>query len=837
MNTASLKNLEFELACLSLLTREGFKPLSRWEKEYDRTTERQLQTLGLKTRVVERSVQSGRRLRELLFSTSDSFLAAYAARFDHTAIQPTAANMRLEGLLFGYPSCCVESFIARGYARNVLRRADQRVLFHWACPRCAITPLLLPHYRRVFQQCRRGRRGQAVRTLSSSITPLFTGRLRAVAALAASLTLGAVATQTALAAPDPHWLSLPTWEDPDADLLKSLEEEILGKDPSKPDENGNQQPDGADLAWALSLALEALPTTPSSVQPYVEHVMAFGLESCQVCGAVTNMGFMKIVNPLENQSAEVPYIARHFLEHGSFNYSGTEHSGRLNAPLLNNVLTSIGLGHFLHEPAAGDSDDDGLRNWEESAFQCEPALRDTDGDQLIDCIDTARALRTQLEALPRAGSPEQGPKDRPFVVEHPMDGTETCPRCGESVVMDIWDVINPVTKMSLSVPSMALHYLKHGGCLWRGGQLMGGQGRVDPLQLKAILTGQGGGHLLPVTPDADGDLLKDTEERDLGTSPQVADEDANQVADGIDLARKTAGEIAVLPTGPVIAPVFRLDFPLRGLERCDICGTNVNMGHLTVCNPLAQLYAKVPYIELHYLEHGSFSFAGDVHGKDRADVRLLVDALHSAGPSHLVPVTGDTDGDGLKDLEEPSFQLDKNLADTDGDGVPDGFALARGMWKEIASLPTSPNGGVYLTAYEANCFAPCPVCGENLNCGHVVITNRQTELSLQISYLNLHFLEQGSFAVSASERVDPLQLEAVLRPGVVIAAEGTQVTLRWQTRAGHQYQLFTASQLLGPWTAGPVFQGNGTEQEFAEDRPTGASCRFYKIVVTATSGN
>jgi len=76
-----------------------------------------------------------------------------------------------------------------------------------------------------------------------------------------------------------------------------------------------------------------------------------------------------------------------------------------------------------------------------------------------------------------------------------MDGVEICPRCGDRLVMDNWDVINPVTQMSLSISSMALHYLQHGGCSWGGGQLMGEQGRVDPLQLKAILTGQGGGHL------------------------------------------------------------------------------------------------------------------------------------------------------------------------------------------------------------------------------------------------------------------------------------------------------------------------------------------------------
>ena len=76
MKTSPLKNLEFELAYLSLLTKEGLKPLSRWEKAFDSTTEESLRRLGLKTRVVERSVQSGRRLRELLFSSSEQCLTA-----------------------------------------------------------------------------------------------------------------------------------------------------------------------------------------------------------------------------------------------------------------------------------------------------------------------------------------------------------------------------------------------------------------------------------------------------------------------------------------------------------------------------------------------------------------------------------------------------------------------------------------------------------------------------------------------------------------------------------------------------------------------------------------
>ena len=70
-----------------------------------------------------------------------------------------------------------------------------------------------------------------------------------------------------------------------------------------------------------------------------------------------------------------------------------------------------------------------------------------------------------------------------------------------------------------------------------------------------------------------------------------------------------------------------MDFPMFGLERCDICGTNVDMGHLTVCNPRAQLDADVPYIALHYLEHDSFSFAGSVHGTSRCDVKRLLEQI------------------------------------------------------------------------------------------------------------------------------------------------------------------------------------------------------------------
>lgn len=838
MNTSLLKELEFELAYLSCLTKEGIKPLSRWEKDFNSVTESVLKELGLRTRAVERTVQSGLRVRELLFSTSNEYLEVYVTRFAGQPVSRSPEVIRLEGHLFGYPSCCVESYVAHGYARNSLRRREQRILFHWACPWCAVTPRLVPEYRRVYRACRAARRGCGwpVAPLLGNI--VLGSHLRRTAALASSLAaLGflpvTLPTASADGQLDPHWIALPSYQDPDADFLASNEEFILGMNPDAFDENGNAIPDGVDLAQLLSASIDALPGTPSDTKTYVQHHLAFGLENCQVCGAITNMGSLEIINPLENQSFSMPYVAKHFLEHGSFSYTGTNdsgilHSGRLNPALLKTVLTSQGLAHLIAEPVGTDQDLDGLRDWEELELGTKSELPDTDGDHLLDGIDLARSMLTALEKLPREVQPDQV-----YVLEHPMDGIDTCPRCGERVVMGTFDVINPVSSDAITISSMAWHYMEHGGFRWEGGYLLGGKGRVDPRQLQAVLTGKPNRHVLALASDADHDQLTDTEEHALGKDPGDLDQDHNTVLDGLDLARAVIAEVAALPTKPSSNAVYRLDFMLRGLEVCDICGTSVNMGHLVVCNPVVQLYATVPYIALHFMEHDSFSFAGDVHGKGRTDIKLLLDALRSTGPNHLVQVPGDTDFDGLKDVEEPHFGTNPGNPDTDGDGIGDGVALSRRMCERIKSLPGEPlQGGTYAIHHDANCFAPCPVCNETVNCGFLEITNSWTGQCLRISYMNMHYLEQGSFAVSTTERVDPLLLDAILRPAVIIQATDAEVKLRWSTQAGHVYELSTAQAISGPWTLNSTFQGDGNEIVFTESKPAGPLCRFYKLTAS-----
>ena len=818
----------FELAYLAQLTRAGLKPVSRWEKRFDGPTADRLQAWGLQTRVVERALRNGTPVRELLFSTHPQPLDEYASYFDGRPVGATAEGRRLEGKLFGYPRCCVDSFVARGYVRNALRRSDQRILFHWACPGCALTPRLLPPYRNIYRECRRARVAAARHVLGlagSRLPP-------AIVAAATVLTVLALPPGS-LAGPDPatdpHQLPLTELDDADQDFLTAAEEAFLGWNPTIADENQNQTADGVDLAGTLARAIDRLPTQPSPSQLHVAEHLTFGEETCQVCGAAVNMGFLEVVRPLENQSVAVPCIAKHYLDHGSFSYAGSVHSGRLNVALLHTLLAAPGAIHLLPEPAGTDTDEDGLQDKEEPALGTSARQPDTDGDQLVDGVDVARELRARLDALPHV-TPETAPKDRPYIIDHPMDGIEICPRCGESVVMDIWDVIHPVAGTSIRIPSMALHHLAHGGFGWKGGQLEGGEGRVDPVKLQDVLNGPGDGHQRPAVHDADRDFLVAFEEAELGCDPANADQNGNQVPDGVDLAREAVDRITQLPTEADPQRVYRRDFMLRGVERCDVCGIWVNMGHLTVCNPVADLYCKLPYVALHYLEHGAFAYAGDVHGEDRLDVGLLLATLNSTFPAHRHAAAEDADGDGLSDAQESLLGSDPRQKDTDGDGVPDGFDLARGFWRELMSLPRSPTSPSYVVEHWANGIVACSVCGTAVNMGFLELVNRRENRTLPIPFMLLHYLQHGAFAVSAGEHVDPVALQALLRPVLEVRRSGSRPELRWFGTFGHHYQVSKATDPLGPWEPGPLFVGQGNELMYADPAaPPGERC-FYRLL-------
>jgi hypothetical protein len=149
-----LGKIDFELAYLALLTREGVKPVSRWEKPLAESGTEALEQIGLLTRQVTRTVRTGKAFTEAVFGRTPAYLEAYAQHFEGRPVDKSAETVRIEGFLFGYPPCCVAQYIKRPYAPNEFPTHKRDILFHWTCKGCIITPLLVPLYEKVHRLTR-----------------------------------------------------------------------------------------------------------------------------------------------------------------------------------------------------------------------------------------------------------------------------------------------------------------------------------------------------------------------------------------------------------------------------------------------------------------------------------------------------------------------------------------------------------------------------------------------------------------------------------------------------------------------------------------------------------
>lgn len=147
---SALKQIDFELAYLALLTREGLKPLSRWEKPLEDRELQLLEEIGLLTKRITRIVKTGSEVHENIFSRSPAYIDFYIKTFENKPVEKSPEIQRFEGFLFGYPPCCIEQYILKPYAANNLDEKDQKILFHWACNNCKITPILLDSYKKIF---------------------------------------------------------------------------------------------------------------------------------------------------------------------------------------------------------------------------------------------------------------------------------------------------------------------------------------------------------------------------------------------------------------------------------------------------------------------------------------------------------------------------------------------------------------------------------------------------------------------------------------------------------------------------------------------------------------
>lgn len=146
----ALKEIDFELAYLAILTHTGLKPLSRWEKSLADSGLELLQLTGLLTKQIRRTVKTGKEVIETIFSRAPVYIQLYEQAFGNTPIDKSARTQLFEGFLFGYPSCCVNHYICKPYAPNNLTDQQRKILFHWACRDCKVTPLLLPAYKNIY---------------------------------------------------------------------------------------------------------------------------------------------------------------------------------------------------------------------------------------------------------------------------------------------------------------------------------------------------------------------------------------------------------------------------------------------------------------------------------------------------------------------------------------------------------------------------------------------------------------------------------------------------------------------------------------------------------------
>jgi hypothetical protein len=642
MLSPRIQELDFELAYLVQLTRAGLKPLSRWEKSLAEGSLKILNGVGLKTAKVQRTVRSGRTIRELIFSMSDRQLERYLMHFDHRPVDRSSHTGRMEGLLFGYPACCVEHFIRKGYAPNGLSPDDQRILFHWACPGCNVTPSLLPHYREIYEDCRscfaEGRIGEQQCFLKKGI------------AVAASLALLA-STPKALVSPllaqdiahqrgaptaslsgalwDPHWIPLPPEGDADQDYVTDEEELHVGTHPDSSDTDGDGVLDGVQLAQELWSVAEVLPRTEQEIEPYRIDHPTFGLETCEKCGETVNMGIVVIINPDLDLSVEIPYVGLHFMEHGGFSYAGDIHAGRVNVPLLHALLTSERDPHWL--AVEGDADQDGLTDDEEIGLETDPQKNDTDLDGIYDGVELAVHLRAVIDGLPTSESPTEV-----YLIEHFQWGIESCDACGETVNMGCVEIVNPMESLSIEIPCIGLHYMEHGSFAYAGDLH---QGRANAMLLHALLESDGTAHLIALEGDSDGDGLTDEEEIHFGSDPDNADSNL----DGSRLAKAVWSAISALDTVENAVEPYLVEHRMRGLVSCPVCGMRVNMGYVEIVNLLEDLRLDIPYLGLHCMERGSFAYG--FGPEERVDPIRATEALH-------LPLKGDINRDGRVNVSD-----------------------------------------------------------------------------------------------------------------------------------------------------------------------------------------
>jgi hypothetical protein len=444
-------------------------------------------------------------------------------------------------------------------------------------------------------------------------------------------------------------------------------------------------------------------------------------------------------------------------------------------------------------PVSQDADGDLLSDAEEAAIGYLILNPDQNRNLILDGVELATQCKTNIDNLPWE---EEAAPGETYKWWYPQMGLHTCDICGATMPMGPGGITNPKLGITVSFPfELALHYMEHGSFSYDGSY--GGEpveGRIDvPALLQALelrLPYEPNNHQLPVANDSDSDLLSNNEEFAIGYQPFNGDQNKNEIADGVELARRAAQAVEQLPEQPQAEPneIYKIIHPLDGVEQCLICGQWIHMGGWEIVNPRINLRypdpcdpmedAFLPDLALHYMQHGSFSCAGSVH-TGRVNIPLLNRVLELRFPSEpnahqlpldyevqgvgrLAPDANDLDADLMADTEE--FKGGYNLydADQDEDLAADGIEFAKQCSRAIDELPIYDGGGQepnepYKVSYLQHGLERCEICGELVNMGWWQVVNPNLGLSINVYDITCHYMLHGSFSYSGTQIEPPYE--------------------------------------------------------------------------------
>jgi len=608
---------QFEFYYLVELTRERIKPLSRWEKPVNKKIRKWLRRQGFFVEIVPRKTLLKRTVFETVFSLSSRYVDYYYKKFVNASLRLRSEKNKMEGFLFGYPSCCVQQFIQHPYHPNHLRREDQSLLFHWACDGCRVTPDLVSDYRKIYNRIL----GDTGRNKIKINRGMNQSSRMWQAAAAAVFSTGCLSAQ--ITDDMNHFIPLPN--DMNQNGLAYAEEIILGR------YNDDSHQSCHTYAQFFKARIDSLPDTEQTDRAYKIEYLMRGVVQCEKCDAYVNMGYVVLVHPLRHLELEIPYLGLHFMENGYFSWGNNAKVQRVDIDTLKRIIFPYDPAHML--PVDNDTDQDGLTDAEEDSLWMEYYLenKDFNGDSVPDGAQIAEEL---VRLFPNLKETQDGIHSH--IELQPVWGMETCQVCGTVQNMGSIIITNPENQRICQIPFMGLHALAHGSFAFNG--TVHQNQRMDAISLyRAMKT-----HMLFIQGDADQDGLEDHEEKLFGFDSSHADSDQKGICDGPFLALNCAEKIMSLPTEPVTTGSYAEFVGMDGVHLCAVCGKEIVMGIIHIYNPLINMTYpfEISYYAFHFLKQGSFAYEGAQHG--RIDPVQLLHVLNML-PTRIhseIPVNG-----------------------------------------------------------------------------------------------------------------------------------------------------------------------------------------------------